>query len=305
MEATYITNGVTQDGFGARLQRCISVICFVEYLRNELGLSVEYLHTPFSYQGDGPAAQDYNAGESIRGDFSLANSYPYDDISREGYFKRAKKWDEALAFKKRTIEHVYLKDFTHQEGYQEFNACRERNALNNMFFVIRLLHGEYDCGTLDINNFVKYRSNILDYFGFKKSQSKKPTIALHIRRKDSLDKGNRHTEDSYYLDILKELEPYKSEYDITIYTQRVGFNSDLYQGWNIAYDDTEEDYETFIKLVSADHLIVGSSSFSYVAALLNQNTIVYHYKPGSHKAVSSWINADQYKELLNNKKQHE
>jgi hypothetical protein len=52
----------------------------------------------------------------------------------------------------------------------------------------------------------------------------------------------------------------------------------------------------FKKLVLADHLIVGGSSFSYAAALLNPNTVVYHYN--GHIPLIRWINYDNYIKLI-------
>ena len=85
---TYITNGITQDGFGARLQRAIATMAYTFYLRDKFNIDIEYIHTPFSYEGFG---EDYSEG--IEGRTIGDNRYPYDENSREGYLKRAVLWD--------------------------------------------------------------------------------------------------------------------------------------------------------------------------------------------------------------------
>lgn len=293
----YVTNGVTQDGFGARFQRCIQAMCLVYQLRSQ-GTPAEYVHTPFSYDEDNEINEDRTIGVGIRQDFTLANAYPYDDISHEGYMKRSLLWDKALGFKGKTIYDLDLSKLTVKHGCRELLAdCAARNTARSLY-VVRYSHKEYDSKILDINSFSTYRNEILNSFDFKKKKSTKKEIAIHIRRKDIIDKEHRHLTDSYYLTFLSELEKLKKKYNVTIYTQEVGFDASLYLDWNVVFDSKEEDYTTFKKLVSADHLVVGSSSFSYAAALLNPNLVVYPYMTNSHIGLDSWITASKYLNLL-------
>lgn len=292
----YITNGVTHDGFGSRMQRCISVMCLV-YRLKDLGYNVEYLHTPFSYLG---FDENYDLGLEER--LKNGDDYPYNDNSHDGYMLRASKWDEYLGFKGKTINDIDINSFDIINnddpliGYHIMCSDVLNKKNKNKIYVIKMLHFEYDNGFLDIGDFLKYRDKILADFSFKKYEYKGNAVSVHIRRKDAINYENRYIPDSYYIEILKKLEKSESEYDITIYTQKSGFDDSLYSGYKIIYDDTENDYETFNKLIFSDYLVVGKSSFSYAAALLNKNTVVYHWS--GHKGQDSWINNNEYINLI-------
>jgi hypothetical protein len=130
-----------------------------------------------------------------------------------------------------------------------------------------------------------------------------PQIALHIRRQDINETHTRYIKDDYYLEILNGLKQAPKVFGaVAIYTQRDSFDASKYsRGYDIRYDDREEDYDTFIKLLSADVLVVGNSSFSYVAALLNPNIVVYHYQPHTYTALDSWIDKEKYLDYIKNK----
>lgn len=293
----YITNGVTHDGFGSRIQRCISVICLTYYLR-DLGYPVEYIHTPFNYIGLG---EDYKSGEIER--ISNGNDYPYSDNGYVGYMERATKWDNYLNFKGVTINNLdidddkIINDTDPLMGYYRLSSDILNKKCDGNLYVIKMPHKEYDNGFIDINNFQIYRKEIISNFDLGKNyMGDKKLVAVHIRRKDAINYDSRYLPDSYYLSILDELNKMRDIYDIEIYTQRVGFDANLYEGYNIFYDDTHEDFESFNNLIFADHLITGKSSFSYGAALLNNN-IVAHHGTG-HISLSNWISTDEYLNLI-------
>jgi hypothetical protein len=300
MKKFYITNGVTQDGFGARLQRCFQVMCYVYELQAQ-GIPVEYIHTPLSYNENTPINEDRSTGETIRSNFSLANHYPYNDISEEGYNIRAKLWDNFLNYKGKTVEDIDITSVNIQQANYDTIAKHISTGTvceSKILFVLRYLHSEYDAGLIDINIFDKYRNTILKKFNLaQKRKPKKPQIAIHIRRKDILDKPGRYLPDDYYVGILQQLEKFTDKYGITIYSQEVGFNKDSYSSWNTVLDTDQEDFTTFKKLVQADYLITGKSSFSYTAALLNKNTVIHHFT--GHISLNSWITANNYINLLN------
>ena len=292
----YITNGVTQDGFGARMQRCLQVMCFVYQLQSK-GIPAEYVHTPFSYDLDTPLNEDPAIGVEIRSNFTLANAYPYNDIEYDGYMTRAGLWDKALSFNGKIVHELDLTRLPIKEGIAQLEAdCRTSSTANSLY-VIRYMHNEYDKRLMDINNFDKHRSKLLNSFDcFTNMNSSGKNIALHIRRKDCLDKGSRYIDDDTYTMLLTSLKKLKQTYNITIYTQEVGFNADLYTDWNVVLDTQMDDFDVFKKFVSADHLIVGGSSFSYAAALLNPNVVAYHYN--GHQPMTKWINYNNYTKLI-------
>jgi hypothetical protein len=193
----YITNGVTHDGFGSRIQRCISVICFVYYLR-DLGYPVEYIHTPFNYLGFG---EDYSAGETER--IANGNDYPYNDNGYEGYMERASKWDNYLNFKGRLINNFNIEgdkiidDSDPLLGYYRLSSDILNRKFSDKLYVIKMPHKEYDNGFIDINNFKRYRKEIISNFDFSNNyKGDKKLVAIHIRRKDAINYDSRYLSDS-------------------------------------------------------------------------------------------------------------
>jgi hypothetical protein len=294
----YITAGVTHDGFGARMQRCTSVMCLTHYLQDKYNLPIEYMHTPFDYQDQKVFNVDYQIAARER----ITSGYPYDDISHEGYMLRAKKWEDRLLFNGKTIRDIDP-SFTVVSDYWEMIKDIENENIDKKLYVINYPHLYYSEEPLHLSNFSKYRDKILSYFDFERPSTSMPQIALHIRRQDINETHTRYIKDDYYLEILNGLKQApKVSGAVAIYTQRDSFDASKYsRGYDIRYDDREEDYDTFIKLLSADVLVVGNSSFSYVAALLNPNIIVYHYQPHTYIALDSWIDKEKYLDYIKNK----
>jgi hypothetical protein len=293
----YVTNGVTHDGFGARFQRVIQLIGLVEYMKHDLNLNVEYIHTPFSYIWSG---EDYQSGYLSR---KGINPYPYDDITIDGYINRAKLWDDKVKFNGSVIQNYLHTIPTVKYGYNQLINDLKNNVADNNLYVIKTLHKEYDSKQIDINIIKKYRDNILSKFNIEsinKNHENIKSVSIHIRTKDALNQKNinhRYLDYKYYNDFIK-LFNYDNKYDVKIYTQKIGFDETQYSGCNIIYDDIEDDYETFINLIFSDYLIVAKSSFSYSTALLNNNTVVYHDQ--GHIKIDSWLTKEQLINKLKN-----
>ena len=300
MSKFYVTNGITQDGFGARLQRCIQVMSYV-YELQEQGIPVEYIHTPLSYNDNTAINEDRSVGETIRSSFSLANPYPYSDISEEGYNTRAKLWDAFLNYKGKTVYDIDLNTINIRESsYGVVEECKHNTDNTTTLHVVRYLHDEYDTGLLDIGIVGKHRHKILKKFNLQtKGKAKKSRIAIHIRRKDIIDQERRYLPDEHYAPILSHLQKFKDSCDIVIYSQEVGLNQEVYKEWKVVLDTDEEDYITFKKFVQADYLITGTSSLSYTAALLNNNKVVHHFTGHTGIPLSSWITVDDFINLPN------
>ena len=97
---------------------------------------------------------------------------------------------------------------------------------------------------------------------------------------------------------MEKLKPYKNNYNIKIYTQRKNFDYSKYTEWDICYDDEIEDFNLFYKMVNCKVLIVGKSSFSISAAMINKNIIVYPEQPT--KGLDRWINKINFFKLIEN-----
>lgn len=297
MDTIYITNGVTQDGFGARLQRSLGVLAYSLYLRDKYVTDVKYIHTPFTYEGFG---ENFTMGEQARsvGD----NKEPYDENSREGYLKRAKLWDDTLSYDGIRVTDIDLGSLKVLDITSKDKSTLEHDILKGLttgkLYIIKGLQGEFNTNKIDYDIITKYYSEINEHFKFI-IPTDNNDIRIHIRRKDAEKfKLERYIDNSYYLSILDIIKPYKEKYNVTIHTQRKGFTPSEFEDWNIVYDDEEEDYELFIKMVNSKVLVMGKSSFSLVAGMLNQNVVIYPTQP--QKALSRWTNKEQLKDILKN-----
>jgi hypothetical protein len=278
MNNGFITNGTTQDGFGARLHRVINTIAFVYYLREKYNINIEYIHTPFAFEGFG---ENFSTGEKDRGR-TYINEYgdPYNEVSRDGYLNRAKLWDNILDYNGTKItdidiDNLEIIDTLDFDKSKLFNDLSNNETKNKLYF-IKYLHHEFANGMLDTDIIDRYYLEIKNKFNFIINNDNN-NVMLHIRRKDAIGMMERFIDDEYYLNILKNIDPTK--YNITIHTQRQGFNANKFSDWSVIYDDEEEDFDLFVKMVSANILVVGKSSFSISAGFLNQNTVIYPEQP--------------------------
>lgn len=295
---TYITNGTTQDGFGARMHRAIHTMAFTFYLRDKFSVNIEYIHTPFSYEGLGERFDLLESGRALA--CAHPNGDPYNEVRRDGYLKRAILWDENMNYFGKIITDVEVEIININDAdYGKkilFNDISNDN-INNKLYVIKYLQNEFNNGHFDINMVDRYYDEISDKFRIPKDNNN--NIILQIRRKDAFKYGTtRYLEDEYYLDILKQLEPYKDEYNISIHTQRSGFNESKFLDWNVIYDDEEEDYDLFKRMTSSKVLVVGKTSFSVAASFLNKNIVVY--PPMNAKPLSRYISKDNLINKLKN-----
>lgn len=286
MSITYITNGTTQDGFGARMHRAISTMIFTYYLRDKYDINFEYVHTPFSFEG----YESFDLFENERGiacNFQYGD--PYNEIKREGYLKRAVLWDKHVKYNgilitdidTDNIQTIDVSEFGKRTIFDDIS----KKKCNNKLYLVKYLQKEFNSGYFDINMINKYLLEIKGNFMFEDVENN--NVMLHIRRKDVYTHGSsRYLEDDYYLDILKKLDLVEDKYNVSIHTQRSGFDSQKYSKYVVVYDDEEEDYDLFKKMVSSKILVVGKSSFSYAAGLLNNNIVI---KPPLIKGLDRWI----------------
>lgn len=120
----------------------------------------------------------------------------------------------------------------------------------------------------------------------------KPTIpfidiAIHIRRGDVNKEAHpdRYVDNTDYIKIITGLRNKYPERKITVFSEGTvddfkGLEADVF---TLNGSVTE----TFHSLVQAKILVTSRSSFSYAAALLNENTV--YYFPFWHKKLDHWI----------------
>ena len=115
-------------------------------------------------------------------------------------------------------------------------------------------------------------------------------LAIHIRRGDINIEffRDRWNSDEYYSDLIRKLIVLYPDKKLVVFSQ--GSLNDfkyLTDEFDIIIDLNKNDLNTFHYMVKADILVIARSSFSYVAALLNENIIhadvlknrVWHHRP--------------------------
>jgi hypothetical protein len=126
------------------------------------------------------------------------------------------------------------------------------------------------------------------YYSNEKPQLDNIDIAIHIRRGDVDEKlWHRYTENKIYINIINSLKKKYPNYNIIIFSEG---NIDDFKDFNLEEKNFKlnvEIKETFHSLVKAKILVTSKSSFSYTAALLNENTV--YYMDFWHKALDNWL----------------
>lgn len=127
------------------------------------------------------------------------------------------------------------------------------------------------------------------YYSTEKPKIGNIDIAIHIRRGDVSEYNHteRHTSNAYYKKIIELLKKKHPSYNITIFSQ--GKIDDFKE---LELEDSQFNLnvdikETFHSLVSAKVLVTSKSSFSYAAAILNENVI--YYENFWHKPFEHWL----------------
>lgn len=124
-------------------------------------------------------------------------------------------------------------------------------------------------------------------------ESCKKIVAIHIRKGDvtELKITKRITPNTYFINLIKHLQKTNDQYEFHIYSEgsiQKDFPEFKLKNKNDKYYVLSEDEnvqtqihlngdarETFKQLVLADVLVTSKSCFSYVAAILNKNTILF------------------------------
>lgn len=125
------------------------------------------------------------------------------------------------------------------------------------------------------------------YYSTNKPNIQNPDIAIHIRRGDVKENNEkRFTNNDQYKQIISFLLKTYPNYNITIFSEgkKEDFNDFINE--RIYFQLNTDIEETFHSLVSAKILVTAKSSFSYCAALLNNNDI--YYLPFWHNPLKHW-----------------
>jgi hypothetical protein len=161
--------------------------------------------------------------------------------------------------------------------------------------VVRQLCGREDCWNRVESNLTQ----CLNSYAFQKIKKafhsgKTPihnkdflNIALHIRKPNIEDNRPCSNDDNYFLKMIDYIRKnYSGNKIFHIYSQGEKKNFSIFENEDVIFHLNECMESTFYSMVTADILVMSKSSFSYAAAMLNEN-IVY-YLPFWHKRSLDW-----------------
>ncbi len=123
-------------------------------------------------------------------------------------------------------------------------------------------------------------------------------IVLHIRRGDIKQGTPKYVPDEYYLSLIDKFHSlYKDKlrYKIYIFTQKNGFNAELFDSKDctIRTDHDDDQFTAFNHMMLANILVIPRSAFSYSAALLNRGGKIL-YKKINHTPLPSWVSCNDF-----------
>lgn len=186
------------------------------------------------------------------------------------------------------LEHQY-KSYNSLTSYEKSKLFKFREGY--------LVHGSFKPDFF-YNNEVLKKLRICYYSSVKPNISKiynkdKFNVAIHIRRGDvsSEKHTSRYTSNTIYMSLLQKIKIPTNNFVLHIFSQ--GNKNDFKEFStlkDVQYHLDTDVKEAFHCLVKADLLIVCKSSFSYCAALLNENMVNGDLiKDWWHKPLKSWI----------------
>jgi hypothetical protein len=144
---------------------------------------------------------------------------------------------------------------------------------------------------LDNDLFTKeWRSTFLQHYDVvKTSDYVMCHIVVHIRRGDvePCNHPQRYLPNVHYLNLIQHYLPTSQKAVVTIYSQSKSYESfDIFRAHNYTVNLDSPLSQVWKDIMSADVAILSQSSFSYVPATLNNETVVY--TPFRHKPVTGW-----------------
>ena len=163
----YVSNGTTQDGFGSRLHKMITTMAFTFYLQDKFNANIEYIHTPFSFEG----FENFDIPEMVKLREIGDGEEPYNEVNHDGYLKRAILWDNKINYSGIKITDINFNDFeiigniNWDDGYNALLIDISMKQTDNKIYIIRLgLSREFDKGIQEINMIDIYYSKLKEKF---------------------------------------------------------------------------------------------------------------------------------------------
>jgi len=260
-----------QHGICAQYQRVIGIICIA------LHYNLNYVHTKI------------HSLEYVNG-FEVDEKY----INYiEDYFQFYKHFQNVYSIK---YDEIYEMD------NPSINEILSKNTPDkNILIKISLPYAICDREPLIYSNSMDFLREISlknEMFPFLQKGTSKKEIAIHIRRGDvDFDINNeRYIPIDTYIKITETLKNKYENSNITIYTELNNLKNknefDVFKNNdNIIIKADIDPLQTIHEMSIADVLVIGKSSFSYVAGLYNKNTV--YYFDFWHSPLNNWINVNE------------
>lgn len=260
-----------QHGIGAQYQRIIGIICVaLQYNLNYVHTTVQTVETVNGFEVD----KEYI--DYIEEYFQFYKYFPNVD---------SVKYDEIYGFFSPSIYDIIHKN------------TRDKNILIQLCLPYAICDSQpliYSNGM----NFLRQISLRNERFPFLQKETSKKEIAIHIRRGDVDDSNNvkRYMPIDTYVKIIETLKSKCENSNITIYTELNNIKNknelDVFKNdENITIKADIDPIQSIHEMSIADILVIGKSSFSYVAGLYNKNTVFYFNF--WHSPLNNWINVNE------------
>ena len=252
----YITNQIFPHGLGTRIALLINAIAYSKFENKE------FIFTPFSHQN---TAGEFDANPMTR---------------RIDYLEACNRWDTLL-----NLDGKLITDIPDNELGTVLALCHTS---------IKNSPPQGHEGYLMINKVRGLRGEIRDEF-FKippKKEDGKLKVSVHIRRDDIIGMKSRFIGNGYYIETIGLLEEFlignNSEYELTIYTQRNGFDVSGFEKHKIIYDTDMSDNDVWVNLVNSDIIIASNSAFSTSVGLLTDGVFI-HPQVDNFPLMDDWL----------------
>jgi hypothetical protein len=256
----YITQPIHNDGFGAQYQKIIYTILFAE--KN----GAEYVYSkPDFVSTYGEENQEY-----LENVMNLSKKYKtVEEVGKENITNIESKIIMDTVDK----NHDYY--FTNSAELQKIIDSFKENKDLNVF--------ENTNEMFNIVIHIRRPNNLTQHLGGE---------LLHLEFNMLPSISDRFTHDDYFLFIIDNIRKNNVDKKIKFHIISEGEIEKFvkYNQEDIEFHLNESIETTFIRMVMADCLVTSASSFSYTAALLNENDILY--KKFWHPKLITWKSAE-------------